>query len=305
MAGCTGDSLDESGGTLTACPVTNVISEPPQFEWTYHPVSATSPQAYYSGTLEMGEATFDISGQSLTTRAYRQAGGTYAIPGPTIKMAPGNRYVLRFRNTLPYQPASAAHNVFKDPNVTNVHTHGLHISGESPSDDVTRFFEGGFGGDYVYDIPADHMGGTFWYHAHHHGSTFLQVSSGAFGQMLIDDGNDGVPANVAAMTERQLVVAYLDPNVSGTGGDTLISGTLAPTWTVNGLKQGSLCAPANEWQHWRVLLADRQATEKTFGVGPNCEVQLLARDGVWRTTAPKPLTTRSISLTGASDEWGE
>jgi FtsP/CotA-like multicopper oxidase with cupredoxin domain len=165
---------------------------------------------------------------------------------------------------------------------------------------VTRVFEGGFGGDYVYDIAADHMGGTYWYHAHHHGSTFLQISGGAFGQIIIDDANDGIPANVAAMTERQLVVAFLDPAAAGTGGDTLLSGTLAPTWTVNGLQQGNLCTTANEWQHWRVLLADRDATPKTLGVGANCEVMLLARDGVWRTTAPKALTTGSISLTGAS-----
>jgi len=120
---------------------------------------------------------------------------------------------MHFRNTLPYAAASSAMNVFKDPNVSNIHTHGLHISGESPSDDVTRFFEGQRGGDFVWDIPADHMGGTYWYHAHHHGSTYLQVSGGAFGQMIIDDSNDGIPANVAAMTERQLVVAYLDPAV--------------------------------------------------------------------------------------------
>ncbi len=75
---------------------------------------------------------------------------------------------------------------------------------------------------------------------------------------------------------------------------------MSPTWTVNGLVQGAFCAPANEWQHWRVLLADRSATEKTVGVGSNCEVALLARDGVWRTTAPKVLSTGSISLTGAS-----
>ena len=58
---------------------------------------------------------------------------------------------------------ASVHNVFKDANIANIHTHGLHISGESPGDDVTRAFEGGFGGDFVYDIPADHMGGTFWY----------------------------------------------------------------------------------------------------------------------------------------------
>lgn len=300
LAGCSDDNLGEGAGTLTACPTTNVVEEPPQFQWTYHPASPTNPEPYYSGTLEMGEATFTIGGQTLTTRAYRQEGGQYTIPGPTVKMAPGNKYVMRFHNTLPYSEPSPDHNVFKDPNITNLHTHGLHISGETPSDDVTRWVQGGYGADYVYDIPADHMGGTYWYHAHHHGSTMLQVSGGAFGQMLIDDSNDGIPANVAAMTERQLVVAYLDPGAAGTGGDTLMTGTLTATWTVNGLKNGNLCAPQNEWQHWRVLLADRNASEKTLGVGSSCEVMLLSRDGVWRTTAPKALSTNSISLTGAS-----
>jgi len=303
MTACSSDkqSDKESGAvSLTACPATNVIVDPPQFAWEYHPASASNPEPYYSGTLEMGEASFTIGGESLNTRAYRQAGGTFSIPGPTIKMTPGNKYVLKFHNTLPYAPLSTDMNVYKDANASNVHTHGLHISGESPSDDVTRTFEGQRGGDFVWEIPADHMGGTYWYHAHHHGSTYLQVSGGAFGQIIIDDSNDGIPANVAGMTERQLVVAYLDPSAKGTGGDTLLNGTLQPTWTVNGLVQGSFCAPQGEWQHWRVLLADRNATDKTFAVGSNCEVALLARDGVWRTTAPKTLSGNSITLTGAS-----
>lgn len=118
--------------------------------------------------------------------------------------------------------------------------------------------------------------------------------------IVIDDSADEIPVNVAAMEERQLVVAYLDPNVAGTGGDTLISGTLSPTWTVNGKVNGKMCVPANTWQHWRVLLADRDGREKTVSVGSNCELALMARDGVWRTEVPKPLPTNSISLTGAS-----
>jgi hypothetical protein len=120
--------------------------------------------------------------------------------------------------------------------------------------------------------------------------------------IVIDDSGDGIPPNVAAMPERDLVVAYLDPAVAGTGGDTLISGTLPAGWTVNGTVQGNLCMAANEWQHWRILLTDRNATEKTFTIGSNanCEVALLARDGVWRTTAPRVLTTRFVRLTGAS-----
>jgi hypothetical protein len=120
-----------------------LVPPPPR----HHAASSTNPTPWYDGTLELGMATFNIARQTLTTRAYRQAGGSYSIPGPTIKMTPGNKYVLHFRNTLPYQALSTQMNVYKDPNVSNVHTHGLHISGESPSDDVTRWFEGQRGGE--------------------------------------------------------------------------------------------------------------------------------------------------------------
>jgi FtsP/CotA-like multicopper oxidase with cupredoxin domain len=284
----------------STCPTTNVVQNPPLFQWTHHPVSGSNPEEYFSGTLEMGQATFNIGGGTVTTRAYRQEGGAFSIPGPTLLMSPGNKYVLRFRNLLPFEPLNPEHNVFKDPNVTNLHTHGVHISGETPADDVTRFFEGQFGGDFAYEILPDHMGGTYWYHAHHHGSTFLQVSSGAFGLLLIDDSLDNVPANVATMTERHLIAAFLDPSVAGTGGDTLITGTLSPTWTLNGTVAGNVCMPPNTWQHWRLLLADRDAKAKTVTVGAGCEVALMARDGVWRTEVPKVLPTNSLSLTGAS-----
>jgi FtsP/CotA-like multicopper oxidase with cupredoxin domain len=276
------------------CPTSNVADNLDLFQWTPH------LDGHYSGTMEIGEETFTIGSDTITTRAYRQAGGAYSLPGPTMVMQPGMKYVLSFHNRLPPEVASEEHNVFKDPNISNLHTHGLHISGESPGDDVTRSFEGGTGGDFVYDIPADHMGGTYWYHAHHHGSTFLQVSGGAFGLIIVDDSGDGIPENVAAMEEKHFIFGFLDPDAAGTGGDTLITGTLSPTWTVNGKVDSNVCMPANEWQHWRTLIADRDAREKTITVGANCEVKLMARDGVWRTTVPKDLPTNSVTMTGAS-----
>src|SRR6266508_472419 len=263
----------------STCPTSNVIQDPAQFQWT-------AQNGFWSGTLEFGAASLTFGADTLTTRAYRQAGGSYSIPGPTIKMTPGQTYVLTLKNLLPYSTASAVENDFKDPNITNLHTHGLHVSPMSPSDDVMRLVNGSYCGDYVYAVPADHMGGTLWYHPHHHGSTFLQVSGGAWGLLLVDDSKDVLPAGVAGMTERQLVVGFVNPSVAGTGGDTLISGSLSPTWTVNGKVQGNLCTPANEWQHWRVLLADADAMPKTLTVGAGCEVALLERDGVWRTVAP-------------------
>ena len=293
-------SLGSSLVLASQCPANNVVTDPVLFQWTHHPVSANNPQEYYSGTLEMGEVTLNVAGETLTTRAYRQADGAYSIPGPTIVMAPGNKYILRFENTLPYEAPSPEHNVFKDPNITNVHTHGVHISGESPADDVTRVIEGGYGGDYVYDIPADHMGGTYWYHAHHHGSTYLQVSSGAFGLMLIDDSQDNIPLNVANMQEKHIVFGFLDPTSAGTGGDTLVSGTLGATWTTNGTVGGNICMPPNTWQHWRMLIADQDSRLMDLKVGPECEMALMARDGVWRTEVPAAVAANTMTLTGAS-----
>jgi FtsP/CotA-like multicopper oxidase with cupredoxin domain len=277
----------------SVCPTSNVVQDPAQFQWT-------SQNGFWSGTLEFGAASLTFGANTLTTRAYRQAGGSYSIPGPTIKMTPGQTYVLTLKNLLPYATPSTAENTFRDPNITNLHTHGLHVSPTSPSDDVLRMINGSYCGDYVYRMPADHMGGTLWYHPHHHGATHLQVSGGAAGLLLVNDSNDGIPAGVAGMTERQLAVQFLDPTVAGTGGDTLIAGTLSPTWIVNGKVQGNLCTPVNEWQHWRVLLAHSDAMQRTLSVGAGCEVVLLARDGVWRNVAPAPLPTNSLDLTGAS-----
>ncbi|TNE86881.1 MAG: hypothetical protein EP330_19930 [Deltaproteobacteria bacterium] len=291
------------GSTAVAspCPGTNLIEDPADFQWTWVADASQPNGGYYTGVMEMSEETFTFAnGETLTTRAYGQQGQAPTIPAPTMRVTPGNKYVLSFHNNLPYESPDPAHNVFKDANISNLHTHGLHISGESPGDDVTRSFEGGYGGDFVYDIPADHMGGTYWYHAHHHGSTYLQVAGGAFGMLLVDDSNDGIPASVASMEERQLAVAYLDPGAAGTGGDTLMTGTVSAGWTVNGAIDGNMCVANNEWQHWRILLADRDATQKTLTLGAGCEAKLLARDGVWRTVAPKDLTTNGITMSGAS-----
>jgi len=282
----------------TQCPSSNVVTDAALFQWTEHPAE-NGESAYFSGTLVMDEVNLIINGETLNTRAYAQEGQALSIPGPTIVMEPGKKYVLSFKNLLPFEPLSSDHNVMKDPNVTNLHTHGLHISGETPSDDVTRTFEGGFAGDYVYDIPTDHMGGTFWYHAHHHGSSFLQISSGAFGMIIIDDQFDGIPANVAAMQEKHLTIGYLDPSVAGTGGDTLVSGTLNPGWNVNGKVSGNLCMPVNTWQHWRIVMADANSNTEALSIGSQCEVALMARDGVWRTMVPKNIDN-VLNLTGAS-----
>ena len=45
-------------------------------------------------------------------------------------------YELTYTNNLEGPNPGGEWNNMKDPNTTNIHTHGLHISGESPADDV-------------------------------------------------------------------------------------------------------------------------------------------------------------------------
>ena len=80
----------------TSCPTSNVVTDASLFQWTDHPAANGEP-AYSSGTLVMDEATFNINGETLTTRAYGQEGHALSVPGPTIVMEPGRKYVLSFK----------------------------------------------------------------------------------------------------------------------------------------------------------------------------------------------------------------
>lgn len=70
-------------------------------------------------------------------------------------------------------------------NTINLHTHGLHVSPTGNSDNVLLNINPQTQFPYEINIPDDHPAGTFWYHAHRHGSTALQVASGASGVLVV------------------------------------------------------------------------------------------------------------------------
>src|SRR5262249_9225614 len=42
--------------------------------------------------------------------------------------------------------------------------------------------------DLCFDIPSDHPCGTFWYHAHKHGSVAMQLAGGMAGVIVVENG---------------------------------------------------------------------------------------------------------------------
>ena len=70
--------------------------------------------------------------------------------------------------------------------VTNLHTHGLHVSPAERSDNVMLKITTGKQNSYEVDLPDEHAPGTHWYHAHLHGSTALQVQGGMAGALIVE-----------------------------------------------------------------------------------------------------------------------
>lgn len=147
-------------------------------------------------------------GDKVRLRSYQNArqrtGQDRRFVAPVMRVNQGTSLWIRLINDLPADdpscPAQVAdENVPHCFNTTNLHTHGVwanpnenpKLNPNDPNEPVTQ-------GDNVYhkvapgqrtlyriDIPENHPGGTFWYHAHVHGSTALQVSSGMAGALII------------------------------------------------------------------------------------------------------------------------
>ena len=86
------------------------------------------------------------------------------IPGPTLRVQPGDTLRIRLHNDLP--PNSDPVPLYADLphhfNTTNVHTHGLHVSPAGIADNVFRAMEPGERYDIEIAIPSDHTRGTYW-----------------------------------------------------------------------------------------------------------------------------------------------
>ncbi|MDQ3981829.1 MAG: multicopper oxidase domain-containing protein, partial [Actinomycetota bacterium] len=143
-----------------------------------------------------------IAGCPVHLRTYNRK-----LVGPTIRLRPGQTLDLALHNNLPRetkkevaaqfaQEADAAY-IATTPhsfNTTNLHTHGLHVSPRGNGDNVLLAVRPQTVQPYHIEIPKDHAPGTFWYHAHGHGSTAIQVGSGMAGTIVIEDGKDIPPA---------------------------------------------------------------------------------------------------------------
>jgi len=209
-----------------------------------------------STTLRLQYAYKDIGGYRLFMRTYEGA-----IPGPTLRVKPGDVLRIKLINDLPpnRDPAPATHSQPHHFNTTNFHSHGLHVSPSGNSDNVFRSMEPGESHEIEIVIPSDHISGTNWYHPHMHGSADVQIASGALGALIIEGDFQDVP-EIANAQERLLVLtsAVFDSFGMIEDFDTLFPETAARFIAVNGVREPTITMRSGEVQRWRILHAGWQ-----------------------------------------------
>ncbi len=148
------------------------------------------------------------------------------VPGPTLRLRPGDRLQVELVNRL------------SDP--TNLHTHGLHVSPKGNADNTLDVHvQPGESFRYDIQLPDDHPPGPFWYHPHEHHLTADQIWSGLYGGIVVEDAGPQVPVT----QDRVLVVSDVTLDDAGhpvhvaewerkkgrEGQLVLVNGQLTPT----------------------------------------------------------------------------
>lgn len=216
--------------------------------------------------------------------------------GPIMRVRPGETLDVELINNLPplHDDCTEDPNQPHGLNTTNLHTHGLHVSpttdstGEFDADnvfvsvvpkdqfvpcaevcgvDVAKSFRYGRN-TYRFELPGDHPTGTFWYHAHKHGSAANQVADGLAGVLVVEDVPGVMPSYIENAAEKILFITN--------------DGVLLVDEAGGGIENPELAMRPGEVQRWRVINGTGNGTDFAF-LRPsvaNLDMHLIAFDGL-------------------------
>jgi suppressor of ftsI len=240
----------------------------------------------------------EARGPFTLTAMYDSAAGhnAFAYEGktipPLIRVSPGGEMKLHYVNSL---PEKSNEDCATGPcmNMSNLHFHGLHVSPNSPQDDVlTMMSMPGESLDYKVVIPAYAPPGLYWYHTHPHGESARQDLDGMSGAIIVE-GIDRYYPELRNMRER--VIILRDQNIEHSDAEMrqrIIRQVEIPAarcgaateqdpervFTANGQIRPRITINPGEQQFWRIVNTspDRYADLQVSGE----QMEIVALDGM-------------------------
>ena len=198
--------------------------------------------------LAVREAQVNVNGTLATLLTYNGQ-----FPGPVIRAKRGESLRVQLRNNLPF---TTAKNILgHTKNITNLHTHGLHVSPKEPADSMTVQLKPGEIYDYIYDLTKEEPGRLNFYHPHVHGVVAEQYWGGLAGPLVIED-------EIAALAGYETHIMVLkDITLSGgvpelySSNMDYMNGKEGSQVMVNGQVNPVLNIRPGQVQRWRVVNA--------------------------------------------------
>ncbi|MEW6667656.1 MAG: multicopper oxidase family protein [Thermodesulfobacteriota bacterium] len=224
-----------------------VIDPPPGSPFQDPPVMANQSRqpGRVEVNLEAKVAPVRIGGVEAQLLTYN---GSY--PGPTIKVRRGDRLQVHFKNSL----SMLGNNLMgHDRDITNLHTHGLHVSPSGNSDNVMIICKTGETFVYDYDLSKQSAGTLNLYHPHIHGSVAEQMWGGLVGALEVADevkALAGYETHLLLLKDISLIGGY---PAAYTSMMDYMQGKEGDMVTVNGQVNPVLRIKLGQVQRWKII----------------------------------------------------
>ncbi|RJQ54589.1 MAG: multicopper oxidase family protein [Nitrospiraceae bacterium] len=199
-------------------------------------------------TLEPMISQVNVNGTMADLMTYN---GYY--PGPTISVKKGDVLRINFTNSLPFTTETNLLGYQK--NMTNLHTHGWHVSPKEPADAAHLDIMPDETYNYEYDLSMLDSGALNFYHPHRHGLVAEQSWAGLAGAMIVEDEIPvlgGYETHIMVLKDISLNGSAPAPH--SVMGD-FMNGKEGNIIMVNGQVNPVLPARPGQVQRWRIVNA--------------------------------------------------
>jgi FtsP/CotA-like multicopper oxidase with cupredoxin domain len=226
----------------------NGVINPTPGDFLVDPVEIISSSGLVEAELGVKVAPININGVTANLLTYNGY-----FPAPTIRVKKGDVVRLRFINSLPSPTETNILGYTK--NITNLHTHGWHVSPAGNSDNVFNHFMPDDRFLLEYDTSRQESGTLSFYHPHVHGTVAEQIWGGLAGALVVEDETDVLAeyeTHILILKDIRLQGSEPEPYNSimdyknGKEGDIVM---------VNGQVNPQLPIKPGQVQRWRILNA--------------------------------------------------